>query len=279
MTKEFIELIKNNKVLLNLKNCNCCLGTLSRGKILKKKFSEIILSATRALDIRKKEFFPYRLIVRNFEQAIKENNITLIIHDLQMNFDLYNSGKKLKIPQYFLFANNQHRWQCNLFEKVILPYPEEMKPEFENIKKDKIHAGLIVKEPDKRKLKKLKTKYKIGEKPVIVVTVSAGKSEYSEKLFQYAFENFSEEYDLIFIYGIFYRGKEFSVKSTIFEENLIELFSLSEKVISFGAYNTISEALSLDKEILSFPKPNNTGEQEVVRFSRYFKNIKIIEKL
>lgn len=262
-----------------MKNCNCCLGTLSRGKILKKKFPEIILSATRALNVRKKEFFPYRLITRNFEHAIKENNITLIIHDLQTNFNLYNAGKKLKIPQYFLFANSQHRWQCNLFEKIILPYPEEMKNEFDNIKKDKIHAGLIVKEPDKRKLKKLKTKYKIGEKPVITVAVSAGKSEYSEKLFQYTFENFSEEYDLIFIYGLFYKGRKFPVKSAIFEENLIELFSLSEKVISFGAYNTISEALSLNKEILSFPKPKNPGEQEAVRLSKYFKNIKIIEKL
>jgi len=265
--------------MLNLKNCNCCLGTLSRGKILKKKFPEIVLSATRGLDIRKKDFFPYRLIVRNFKQAIKENNISLIIHDLQMNFDLYNAGKKLKIPQYFLFANSQHRWQCNLFEKVILPYPEEMKNEFTNIK-NKIFAGLITREPDKRKLKKLKNKYKIGEKPAITVTVSSGQSKYSEKLFEYSYDNFSpNEYDLVFIYGLFYKGKKFPVKSQVFEKNLIELFSLSEKIVCFGAYNTVSEALSLDKEIFSFPKPNNAGEQEAVRLSKYFKNITILKNL
>jgi hypothetical protein len=275
MTEEFSELIKQNRVILNLKNCPCCFGTLARGTVLKQKFPEIILTATNGLNIWKKLFFPYPLIVTNFEKVIRKNNITLIIHDLKINFNLYNAGLKYKIPQYFIFANNAHKWQFNLFEKIIFPYPLEMAEEFKDVK-NKLMAGLIVKEIDKNKIKAVRDKYEIGEKPVTTVTVSTGKHQNSEKLFQYAYDNFKDKYDLVFTYGISYKGKTFPVKSSVFEENLMELFSLSEKIISFGAYNTISEALSLRKEIISFPKPNNTGEEEVKRFAKYFSNIKIL---
>ncbi len=278
MTEEFIELIKSHKILYNLKNCNCCFGTLARGKIFKEKFpDEIFFSAKHGLNIKKKGFFPYRLFTRDFEKVIRGNDISLIIHDLKVNFELYNLGIKLKIPQYFIYVNQGFRWQCNLFKKIILPYPEEMGKEFKYIKRSKIFAGFIIRELEKEKIPEIKKRYEIGEKPIISVSVSTGKSFYSQQLFEYAYETFRKDYDLIFIYGLFYKGRKFPVKSAIFEENLIELFFLSEKIICFGAYNTVAEALSLGKEILSFPKPNNDGEQEVKKIAKYFKNITILK--
>lgn len=276
MTKEFEKLIKQNRVILSLKNCHCCFGTLARGKVLKEKFPEIILASKTGLNIAKKEFFPYSLVTENYEEVIKNNGINLIIHDLMINFKLYNIAKALNIPQYFLYVNKFSKFQLNLFDKIIIPYPEEMASEFTDIKQEKIFSGFIVKELKKKKAD-VRKKYKIGKKPVLAVSLSTGKWKETEKVFQYVYDNYREDFDLIFIYGIFYKGKTFPVKSSLYEPNLLELFSLSDTVAIFGAYNTVTEAVSLNKNILSFPRPNNTGEEEVYKFAKYFNNIKIIK--
>lgn len=275
MTQDFIDLIQQNNIILNLKNCHCCFGTLARGIVLKRKFPAIILTGTNGLNVSKKQFFPFSLITNNFEKVIRENSITLIIHDLKVNYDLYNAGLKYKIPQYFLFTNQAHKWQFNLFEKIIFPYPEEMKEEFKDVK-NKLMAGFIIKEINETKIEIIRNKYQIGSKPVLTVSLSTGRWRETESVFQYIYDNYKENYDLIFIYGIYYKNKVFPVKSSSYEENLIELFSLSDTIASFGAYNTVSEVLSVKKKLISFPRPNNIGEEEIFRLAKYFSNIKIL---
>ncbi|HOT31230.1 MAG TPA: hypothetical protein PLQ61_06860 [Bacteroidales bacterium] len=279
ISQEFINLIKQNKIILNLSNCPCCFGTLARGKALKEKFPEIILTGSSGLPISKKQYFPYGFISQNFKELILREKIDLIIHDLRVNYDLYNVAIKLKIPQYLIHLNEEFKHQINTFkfEKIILPYPEEMSPEFEYIKKEKLFSGLITREIDGSKIEQIKAKYKIGEKPVMAASFSTGEWLETEIILRYIFNNYNDKFDLIFIYGISYKGKIFSeVKSVFFEENLMELFSLADTVITAGSYNTISELIFLKKNIIAIPIPGNPGEKEVKRFAKYFPNIKII---
>jgi len=249
MIKDFVELIQNNKVILNLSNCPCCLGTLARGKVLKEKFPGIILTASSGLPISKKQYFPYSLVTQNFKELIIREKVSLVIHDFRINYDLYNTGIQLKIPQYLIYINQEFKYQIEAFkwEKIIFPYPEK------------------------------KNKYKIGNQPVMIVSLSSGGWFETEKVFQYAYGNFSEEFDLIFIYGIFYQGKKFEdVKASIFEENIIELFSLANTVVTFGSYNTMAELITLNKNLIAIPRKNNPTERETARFAKYFPNIKIL---
>ena len=277
MNQEFTDLIQNNKVIYNLSNCPCCLGTLSRGIVLKKFFPGIILTLSCGMDIQKRKYFPYPIILDNFEEVIKNNSITLIIHDFNINYELFNAGIKLKIPQYFLCVNLENQWISNSFDKIILPYPVEMSPEFVNIKKEKIFSGLICKEIDNSKVGPVKDKYKISDKPVMVISLSTGTWPNTEKVFQYCYDNFKGKFDLVFIYGLFYKGKTFlDIKSSVFEEDLIELFSVADTAVTFGSYNTMAELISLKKNIIAIPRQGNPSQQEVKRFQKYYQNIQIL---
>jgi len=279
ISQEFVDLIKQNKVMLNLSNCPCCFGTIARGKALKEQFPEIILTGSSGLPISKKSYFPYGLATQNFKELIIREKVSLVIHDLRINYDLYNAAVKLKIPQYLIHLNEEFKHQINTFkfEKIILPYPEEMSTEFEYIKKDKLFTGLITREIDSSKIEQIKAKYKIGENPIMVASFSTGEWIETEIILRYIFNNYKDNFDLIFIYGISYKGKIFhEVKSVFFEENLMELFSLADTVITAGSYNTISELIFLKKNIIVIPIIGNPGQKESERFAKYFPNIKIL---
>ena len=305
MTKFFEDLLKNNNVLLNLLNCTCCYGTLQRGKILKQQYSNIHLSLTTPLLPEKKTYFPYDYITGNYKiyvDYIKKHNIQIVIHDRKINQELYNAClllMKIKpVKQYFLSTNNQDVADLQTFyyiQDVLLPYPEVMKNELNEI--NKRHHGLFTDvkfvdficdlgEVTEKKKNEIVKKYKINkEKETIVVSVSTGKDVNAEKIFQWAYDNYNDKnkYNLIFIYGIYYKGKKFdneNVISTTFEDNLLSLFSLSDKIICQGSYNTLVECISLGvKEIICFPKHKKELE-EVTRFKKYYlERINIINLL
>lgn len=295
MNKYFNQLLQEGKqILLNLDNCLCCLGHLARGKALS-NYNNIHFSLTNPLLPEKKEYFPYKYIIGSREYYInylKNNKIDLIIHDIKVNQQLYNAvlflNKYKKIPQYFFYSNDWYINTINNFniiEKILLPYPEYMKDEFIYINKiskifiDNIYNFSSITEEN---IKFIKNKYNINDnKKTIVVSVSTGGWDFSEKVFQYAYDNYNnkEKYNLIMIYGIYYKGKIFKeIKSNIHENLILPLFSIADTVICQSSYNTLVEVINLNKNIISFPR-HKYELIEVSRYAKYYNKLKVINLL
>lgn len=290
--------MKNNNVLLNLDNCSCCFGHLTRGKVLKNLYNNIHLSLTRELLPEKKEFFPYEYITGDYDiylNYLKNNKINIVIHDVKININLYNAcnqySKYNKLKQYLIYTNSRNIDNITSFDNIdciLLPYPEIMRQEFNFIKTKKpkifidgIYNYLNITNDN---IKLIKNKYNIcNNKKNIVVTVSTGNWDFSEKIFQRIYDVYKniDDYNLIFIYGIYYKGKIFksnNLTSSIFENNMLSLFSLADIVICQGSYNTITECINLNKNIICFPR-HDRELNEASRYAKYYNKIKVVNIL
>jgi len=269
LSREFTELITKNKVLYACRDCGCCYGLLTRGKVLKEVFPELVLRTF------KEHTFQIEQILGD-----EAKDIEVIIHDFLINRALFLYGLKRGLPQYFLTMTNQEVFSG--IKKVILPYPEEVSPEYTKIKQEKMFAGLICDDVvEEANITKIKEKYNLSnltDKPLLVVTVSSGFPRQAEGVFSYVNEEFStEDYQIVFIYGKNYSGKLFdNVITTYYEENIIELFSLAHTVVCMGGYNTLAECVSLKvPRIIIIPKANCYADEESDKFARYYSGITI----
>ncbi len=288
-------LIKNNSVLLSLDNCPCCFGHLARGKILKNLYNnKLHLSLNRELLPEKKEYFPYEYIIGDYKfylEYLKDNNVNIVIYDRSLNIELYNAcsvylKNNKNLQQYFLSPMNLRLNSIkNLsnINKILYPYPIEMKNEFKyNCKIPQVFIDYIYdfSSITEDSINFIKNKYNINNnKKNITVTVSTGKKDYTEKIFQRVYDVYKnvDNYNLIFIYGIYYNGKIFdNVNSSIFEKDILTLFSLSDIIVCQGSYNTLVECVKLNKNIICFPRHEKEIE-EVERIRKYYNKIKIIK--
>ncbi len=285
---------KENNIIYNIQNCKCCLGTITRCKTIKKLYPEnnIFVSSFSKIENNKKEYFPDNVLIskKEIKKCIINNKINIIIHDLIPNQILYNLGLEYNIKQYFMFIHNKININnYTEIKDIIIPYDEKLKNliRFDD-KKNKYnikYIGFICKKLNYDKLEYIKEKYNIeklrnNNKPILIASYGTGSSEYAEQFFEYIYNNYKESYNLIFIYGMLYVGKKFNnVISEIHEPYLYELFYYGDILANHGAYNSIGESLSLNKDIIIIPKPNDEALNYICNYDKYYDNIKIINVL
>ncbi len=304
------ELINNNKIIYNILNCSCCLGTITRCKTLIENFdnkNNIYVSSANKISDNKKDYFPYDVMTnkRQFEKCIINNKINIIIHDLKVNQDLYNLGLKYKnrynIKQYFMLLHNNYNIQnFTDVKNIIIPYDIKIKNEINlgNIAQNKknilnyniIYTGMIHKQlkEDKLsyKLSYIYNKYNIRklqdkDKPILVATYGTGSHILTEQFFNYVYENYKNNYNLIFIYGLMYAGKkneDDAIITNTHEPYLYELLYYADTIACHGAYNTMAESLSLEnKKIIIIPKPDDLALKYILLLEKYYNNIKVVD--
>jgi predicted glycosyltransferase len=236
-----------------------------RGKALKDLF-DITVFSPKKLSGNKLKLFP------NIDENINMNSFDLIIHDMKIQKEYWNEKSML------LIENNKCVVSHGI-NTVILPYPEGFSENFKDIKKEKIFIGLISRPVKEEELQKVKEKY-YSEKPIILVTGSCGYFQTGDFLLEYALKNYdSKKYQIIFVYGEYYREKDRHKDVTYveFEKNLHALISISSAVVCNGGYNTLAECAMAGVETICFPRKNSLENYTVDIFTKYFGFIKMIK--
>jgi hypothetical protein len=294
---------KNNNIIYNIQNCKCCLGTIARCKTIKELYPEnnIFISSFSKIENCKKEYFPYEVSItkKEIEKCIINNKINMIIHDLNPNQILYNLGLKYNIKQYFMLIHNKININnYTEIKDIIIPYDEKMKDvinikNITNVKNINMeyninYTEMICKKLNIDKLNYIKEKYnidklKVNNKPILIATYGTGSDKLTEKFFQYVYNNYKDNYNLIFIYGLMYKGskiKDINIINEKYEPYLYELFYYADTILSHGAYNTMAECLSLNnKNIIVIPKPNDVALNYIEAFEKYYNNVKIVRNV
>jgi len=184
------------------------------------------------------------------------------------------------------------------FQKIILPHTRQdflsfgvssstMVRILSNSKY--VFSGPVIKKPSIEKRKKIRLKYGIDNKTFTVIAVcgAGGGEEQAEEIGRYL--NFVEKISgklhesipnlkFIVVKGPFNRRKIGDNQMLVvdYEENLMELMTVSDIIISTGGYNSINEISASGKPSIIFPL-RKTHDDQKERASILGKNIMICE--
>ena len=253
-----------------------------------------------------------------FLKALKKFKPNLIIADFHLNssFTFYPLSYGLDnfpVETFFIWrfgAPNEvirdikrEKEKLNYFKKIIIPhsfselvdlYPISFLKEIILNSQFEI-CDPIFKKIDKNKINKCRLKYKISNDDFLIVITSGGAGklikgncEKSDKIinnFLTIFPKLNREIQnlkIVIIEGPYSENfnRKFinKIKFVRFEENLLELISLSDLVISTAGYNICNELIVNKKPSILFPLKRG-GNEQIVR-ANYFKEkgvAKVIE--